>query len=65
MVRRAPHLRGLASTRFQVTASWTAGDLSQVLAGRYELGGPDGLLLYLAADRLTVASLEERLPGSD
>ena len=38
----------------QSLGSWTAGDLSHILAGRYEL-----LWVYLAADRLTVASLGE------
>ena len=44
----------------QSLGSWTAGDLSRVLAGRYELLWRVALmvlLLYLAADRLTVASL--------
>jgi len=44
----------------QSLGSWTAGDLSRVLAGRYELLWLVALivlLLYLAADRLTVASL--------
>ena len=44
----------------QSLGAWTAGDLSRVLAGRYELLWLVALivlLLYLAADRLTVASL--------
>ena len=46
----------------QSLGSWTAGDLSHILAGRYELLWVVAflaLLLYLAADRLTVASLGE------
>jgi iron complex transport system permease protein len=44
----------------QYLAVWTNGELSGVLAGRYEvlwLCGAAALLAYLAADRFTVASL--------
>lgn len=44
----------------QSLGSWTAGDLSRVLAGRYELlwvVAALALALYLAADHLTVAGL--------
>lgn len=46
----------------QSLGSWTAGDLSRVLAGRYELlwvVAALALALYLAADHLTVAGLGE------
>lgn len=46
----------------QSLASWTTGDFSRVLRGRYELlwlGGGLTALAYLAADRFTVAGMGE------
>lgn len=46
----------------QSLASWTTGDFSRVLRGRYELlwvGGALTLVAYIAADRFTVAGMGE------
>lgn len=51
----------------QLLGVWIAGDFSAVIQGRYELlwiGGGMTLILYLLADRLTIAGMGEHMAKS-
>ena len=55
---------GIETNTLQLLAVWFAGDFSAVLAGRYELLWLTGIMtivIYVLADRLTIAGLGENI----
>ena len=55
---------GIETNTLQVLAVWFAGDFSAVLAGRYELLWLTGIMtivIYVLADRLTIAGLGQNI----
>lgn len=55
---------GIETNTLQLLAVWFAGDFSAVLAGRYELLWLTGLMtivIYVLADRLTIAGLGQNI----
>ena len=55
---------GIETNTLQLLAVWFAGDFSAVLAGRYELLWLTGIMtivIYVLADRLTIAGLGQNI----